>query len=117
MLPALPGPQGPEARDRLSGLWPLVLLAAPVVLAAPQLDASPAAALAFAAFLACAFFVTQLLLRRGPGDVARAIALLIAGIAVNDALIAATTGVQNASFACLACFLLTLLLQRHVPAT
>jgi 4-hydroxybenzoate polyprenyltransferase len=106
-----------EARDALGSLWPLTLLAAPVLLAVPQLNAAPAVALAFAAFLACAFWATQLLLRRGPGDIPRTIGLLIAGIAVNDALLAATTGDEYAPFACLACFGLTLLFQRYVPAS
>jgi 4-hydroxybenzoate polyprenyltransferase len=106
-----------EALDRLGTAWPLVLLAAPLMLAAPQLDATLAALASLAAWLAGAFAITNLLLRRAPGDLARAVALLIAGIAVNDALLAATTGDAYAPFACLACILLTLILQRHVPAT
>jgi 4-hydroxybenzoate polyprenyltransferase len=106
-----------EAFNRLGSLWPLVLLAAPIVLALPQIGATAPVLLSFVALLASAFVITQLLLRRLPGDVGRAVAILIAGVAVNDALLAATSGAAYASFACLACFVLTLLLQRHVPAT
>jgi 4-hydroxybenzoate polyprenyltransferase len=106
-----------EAFDRLGSLWPFALLVAPLVLALPQLGTSASVLLSLVAFLAIALVITQLLLRRLPGDIGRAVALLIAGIAVNDALLAATSGAAYASFACLACFVLTLFLQRHVPAT
>jgi 4-hydroxybenzoate polyprenyltransferase len=42
---------------------------------------------------------------------------LIAAISLNDALFATTTGMDYAAFACLACFALTLGLQRYVPAS
>jgi 4-hydroxybenzoate polyprenyltransferase len=106
-----------EAFDRLGRLWPLALLAAPILLAAPQIEPSLPALLGLAALLCAGAWIIRLLRRRGVGDVSRAVALLIAGIAVNDALLAATTGAHYAVIACLACFALTLLLQRHVPAT
>lgn len=106
-----------EAFDRVGSLWPLALLAAPALFALPRLGASLTVIASFAALLACAFATSHFLMRRHPGDVGRAVALLIAGIAVNDALLAATSGAAYVPFACLACFLLTLLLQRHVPAT
>jgi 4-hydroxybenzoate polyprenyltransferase len=106
-----------EAFDRLENVWPLPLLAAPLVLAVTNLDLSGAALLALAAYLAGLFWIALFLARRGPGDVRRAVGLLIAGIAVNDAVLAATTGAHYATYACLACFALTLLLQRHVPAS
>jgi 4-hydroxybenzoate polyprenyltransferase len=106
-----------EACNRIGSLWPLALLAAPLVLAGIQFQPTPAMLAGLATILVCTFWFTRLLRRRLPGDVAHAVALLIAGISVNDALLAATTGVEYAPFACLACFGLTLLLQRHVPAT
>jgi 4-hydroxybenzoate polyprenyltransferase len=89
----------------------------PALLALPQLSVEPVAVLALAALLGCGLRVAQLLRRRGPGDVTRTIALLIAGIAVNDALLAATTGDAYAPLACLACFGATLVGQRYVPAS
>jgi 4-hydroxybenzoate polyprenyltransferase len=106
-----------EASDGIGSPLPLVLLGAPAAVALPQLALTVSALAAFAALIACAFAVTQLLMRRLSGDVMRAIALLIAAIAVNDALFAATTADVYAPFACLACFGLTLLLQRYVPAS
>lgn len=106
-----------EAVDKLASLWPIALLAAPALLALPQLSVEPVAVLALAALLGCGLRVAQLLCRRRPGDVTRTIALLVAGIAVNDALLAATTGDAYAPLACLACFAATLVGQRYVPAS
>jgi 4-hydroxybenzoate polyprenyltransferase len=106
-----------ESLDRIGALWPLVLLAAPLAVAVPNLAPSPAALVSLAAYAAVAVALVLLLRRRAPGDVSRAIGLLIAGIAINDALFAATTGDEYAAFACLACFVLALVLQRYVPAS
>ena len=106
-----------EALDRIGNLWPLVLLAAPAGLALLWFKPTPAMIASFVALVAGGYWIAQLLQRRLPGDVGRAVTLMIAGISVNDALLAATTGVPYAPVACLACFGLTLLLQRHVPAT
>jgi 4-hydroxybenzoate polyprenyltransferase len=106
-----------EAFNRLGSLWPLLLLAAPMVLAVPQLGTTPAVLATFAAYIAATAVVVHFFKRRDPGDIGAAVALLIAAISVNDALLAATSGGPYVPFACLACFLLTLVLQRHVPAT
>lgn len=106
-----------ESLNRIGSLWPLFLLAAPVAVANTRMDFSALAILALAALACCAGRVAQLLHRRGPGEVSRAVGLLIAAIALNDALFATTTGVDHAVFACLACFGLTLVLQRYVPAS
>jgi hypothetical protein len=106
-----------EAFGRLASLWPLALLAPPALLALPQLSIEPVTVLALAALFGCALRVAQLLRRQAHGDVTRAVSLLIAGIAVNDALLAATTGDAYAPLACLACFGATLAGQRYVPAS
>jgi len=98
-----------ENVDRVASLWPLPMLAAPAVVAL--------AVLIIAMLAACAVRVTTLLRRRGPGDVSRGVALLIAAISLNDALFATTTDVHYAPLACLVCFGLTFVLQRYVPAT
>jgi hypothetical protein len=106
-----------ENLDRVTSLWPLPLLAAPVVIALTGTDFSAAAVIALIALAGCGVRVAQLLRRRSRGDVGRAVGLLIAAIALNDALFATTTGVAYAPIACLACFALTLALQRYVPAS
>ena len=106
-----------ESLDRVASLWPLPLLAAPVIVAINGTNFSAAAIIALIALAACGVRVAQLLSRRSRGDVGRAVGLLIAAIALNDALFATTTGVAYAPIACLACFALTLVLQRYVPAS
>lgn len=106
-----------EAFDRIGSFWPLALLAAPVAVALPQLGLAPVNGLALAALVVCAVWVARLLRRRAPWDVSRAVGVLIAGIAVNDALLAATTGAEYAPLTCLVCFGLTLVFQRFVPAS
>lgn len=106
-----------ESLDKVANLWPLPLLAAPLVVALAGSDFSPTAFIALAALAACAARVGHWLLRRGPGDVSRAVGLLIAAISLNDALFATTTEVNYAPIACLACFALTVALQRYVPAS
>ncbi len=106
-----------ESVDRVVSLWPLPLLAAPAVVTLADLDFSPAAMIALIALAACAYRVAVLLRRRAAGDVSRAVGLLIAAISLNDALFAATTGMDYAAIACLACFALTIALQRYVPAS
>lgn len=106
-----------ENLDRLTSLWPLLLLAAPVVLGLYGTDWSPVALVTLVALGACAVRVGQLLRRRASGDVSRAVGLLIAAMALNDAFFATTTEVDYAPIACLACFALTLVLQRYIPAS
>jgi hypothetical protein len=62
-------------------------------------------------------YAISLLRQRRPGDVGRAVGLLIAAIALVDALASASVGASAAMLACFALFLLALLLQRHVPGT
>ena len=85
-----------ENLDRVASLWPLPLLAAPVIVALNATDFSAAAVIALAALAACGVRVAQLLRRRAQGDVGRAVGLLIAAISLNDALFATTTGVDYA---------------------
>jgi hypothetical protein len=106
-----------ENLDRLGSLWPVLLLAAPVAVALLRTDFSVPFMVALTALAGCAWRVAQLLRRRGPKDVSSAVGLLIAAIALNDALFASTTGGTNAAFACIGCFALTLVLQRYVPAS
>lgn len=106
-----------EAFDHVASVWPLALLAAPLAFALPQLAPTPLALGCVAALAAGGVWIAHLLRRRAAGDVGRAVALMIAVISLNDALFSATTGADYAVYACLLCFLLTLALQRYVPAT
>ena len=91
--------------------------AAPLCVGVAGTDLSTPAILALVGLAACGMRVAQLLRRRASGDVSRAVGLLIAAIALNDALFATTTGETHAAYACIACFALTLVLQRLVPAS
>lgn len=106
-----------ESVDRIGSLWPLALLAAPLVVGLAGSDFSTPAIIAVIALAICGLRLAQLLQRRGPGDVSAAVALLLACISLNDALISSTTVVPYAPLACLACFALTLVLQRYIPAS
>lgn len=106
-----------ESLDRIASVWPLMLLAAPLAFGIHASDYSPAAIIALLGLAACAVRVAQLLQRRGAGDVSRAVGLLLAAICLNDALIATTTEVNYAPIACLVCFVVTLVLQRNIPAS
>lgn len=106
-----------EHLGRIGSLWPLLLLAAPVGVALVRTDLSVPFVLALVGLAGCALRVAQLLHRRGPKDVSSAVGMLIAGIALNDALFASSTGATYAAYACLGCFALTLVLQRYVPAS
>jgi 4-hydroxybenzoate polyprenyltransferase len=106
-----------ENVDRIGSFWPLALLAAPLVVSLAGSDFSPTAIIALIALAICGLRLAQLLQRRGPGDVSAAVGLLLACISLNDALISSTTVVPYAPLACLACFALTLVLQRYIPAS
>jgi 4-hydroxybenzoate polyprenyltransferase len=107
-----------EAFDRVGALWPLLFLAAPIVYAAFVLPAGGTAlVLAAAVLTAWIALAVSYLKRRAKGDVPRAVVSLIAGISLVDALFLAGAKRLDASIAAVACFLLTLALQRWVSGT
>ncbi len=106
-----------EAYDRLGAVWPLAVLAVPVVVAASGTLVAPVTALFVAAIVAWMAWALRLLVRRGPGDVPRAVVSLIAGIALYDAALIAATGATGLALAAVAGFGLTLALQRVAPGT
>lgn len=96
--------------------WPFYLfLAAPLVYGLGLVAQRPHILLfwvGFAGLVAGAIW----LIRRGlPGDLPRAVMLLVAGIALYDALLIAGTGALGIAALALACFAATLLLQRLLP--
>lgn len=109
-----------ESYDRLGAVWPLAVLAVPLAIAggaALLAGKLIPLGLSLALALACAKGL-HYLFRRAPGDVPRAVALLIAAIALYDAtLIAAIDGDIVAVALAALCFPLTLTLQRVIPGT
>jgi hypothetical protein len=106
-----------ESLARVSNLSALILLAAPLIAALPLIASSWPVPFAFLLLAVALVFAVLLLSRRGSGDVGRAIGLLIASIALTDALAAASAGAATAMAVCTALFGMTLVLQRHVPGT
>lgn len=106
-----------ESYGTLQSWWPLALLAAPLLL--PFLSGSlefpvPLFVLLAAIAITVSF---HFLRRRHSGDVGRAVSLLIAGIALCDALAASAAGNITVAIVCCGLFVLTLALQRVVPGT
>ncbi|RUP09192.1 MAG: prenyltransferase [Hyphomicrobium sp.] len=106
-----------ESFDRVTSWWPVALLALPllrVLTTEPPTVLTALLALFGAGVIASAL---RLLSRRGPGDVGRAVSLLIAAIALFDGLNAAAAGNAYAALICCGLFVLTILLQRIIPGT
>jgi 4-hydroxybenzoate polyprenyltransferase len=106
-----------EHLERVANLWPIAFLAAPLLwgLQASLTDAAVAAVALL--FLLWVLYALSFLRRRRPGDVPRAVAALLAGISLWDALVLAAAGRPSVAALALICFGLTLLLQRYVAPT
>jgi len=105
-----------ESLNELGSLWPLLLLAAPVVIAAAMSGGQIVPLVILAAFVVWAALAVRRFLRRAPGDVPRGVVSLIAGMALYDAALIAIFSDQLALVA-LAGFALTLAFQRVIPGT
>jgi 4-hydroxybenzoate polyprenyltransferase len=106
-----------ETLGEVRNLWPLLLLAAPVVYAvaaAPNSVSSFVLGLLFVAWTGVALWFLR---RRQAGDVPRAVVSLIAGIALLDAVLIAAAGAPAIAWLAVAGFALTLVLQRYVAGT
>ena len=107
-----------ESLDRIDRLWPLIFLAAPVIYGLVHVaDGGVVGVLLLVALTVWILLALYFLNRRAKGDVQRAVVGLIAGISLLDALFLATAGALAASMFALACFALTLALQRWVSGT
>jgi 4-hydroxybenzoate polyprenyltransferase len=106
-----------EAYDRIGAVWPLAVLAVPVVLASGWALQNSVAMALWVALVAWMAWALRLLFRRRPGDVPRAVVALIAGIALYDATLVAGTGSVALALLAVLGFALTLLLQRVAPGT
>jgi 4-hydroxybenzoate polyprenyltransferase len=104
-----------EDRGHIARAWPVVLLAAPlgVALTAPDQPLILVPAIAFAAWMVHAL----LLIRRGGAHMGQAVAALIAGISLVDALFLVSAGWPTAAALAVVAGGVTLLLQRYIRGT
>lgn len=105
-----------EDLARIDRIWPLALLAVPPLAMLTRIDDMVMAALELA-FVAAILGAARLLFRRAPGDTPSAVAILIASIALLDALLIASTGANALALSAACCFPATLALQRLVRGT
>jgi hypothetical protein len=107
-----------ESLDKIGSLWPLALLALPLVPAAATFRQGPLAVAFYAALLAWGAGAVYLLVKRPmPGAVSRAVAWLIAGLSLVDAAFLAGAGAIVPACWAVAGFAATLALQRHIAGT
>lgn len=106
-----------EHLARLEHAWPLGFLAVPVCYGVVLATQEASVVLPLLAFTASTLIAVRYLLRRAPGDVPRAVVLLIAGIALFDAMLLAVYAPPPAAALAVAGFVLTLVLQRWIAGT
>lgn len=108
-----------ESLDRVGNLWPLVLLAVPLIVALPVLLDGWTTIAAFVLLLAADAAAIRLLVKRpSPGAVPLAVSGLIAAICLVDALaIAAAGGGSVIVMICALGYPLTRLFQKSIPGT
>ena len=108
-----------ESLDRVGNLWPLLLLAVPLIAALPVLFDGWTTVAAFVLLLAADAAAIRLLVQRpSPGAVPLAVSGLIAAICLVDALAIATAGGGMVIVAiCALGYPLTRLFQKSIPGT
>jgi 4-hydroxybenzoate polyprenyltransferase len=106
-----------ETLGRVANLWPLLFLALPILYGVRLAMDEPLVWLFLAALAALVALAVRLAARRAPGDIGKAIVLLLAGICLFDAMLIAGAGEAGLAVLAAAGFPLTLLLQRLVPGT
>ncbi len=106
-----------ESLDRIERLWPLGVLALPLVIALPAVPSDGAAVAAWVALAAANLVAVEQLRRRAsPGAVPRAVSGLIAAICLVDAVLVAAVSPLVVPF-CWLGYVTTRALQRFVPGT
>jgi hypothetical protein len=106
-----------ESLDRIDRLWPLGVLACPLVVTLPWAGTNWMSAAAWIVLALVNVIAVEGLRRRStPGAVPRAVSRLIAGISLVDALLVAAIS-PIVALVCWFGFLLTRALQRFVPGT
>jgi len=107
-----------EHLDRSSNLWPIALLALPVLLALPALRQGIAGVVIYLALFVAVASALYLLTKRPIADaVPLAVGLLIASISLVDAAFLAALGAITPAFMAVVGFALTLALQKYIAGT
>jgi 4-hydroxybenzoate polyprenyltransferase len=108
-----------ESLDKIGNLWPLALLAVPLLVALPAIFSGWTVIIAFLLLLAADARAIRLLVRRPlPGAVPSAVSTLIAAICLVDALaIALAGGGVPLAAICALGYPLTRLFQKSIPGT
>ena len=106
-----------EHLGRLDTLWPLGFLALPALYGLWVAWGNPLALMFVAIHVIWVLVALRFLMRRGPGDIPRGVVSLIAGISLLDAMLIANAGMPALALVAIACFGLTLALQKVVSGT
>jgi 4-hydroxybenzoate polyprenyltransferase len=106
-----------ENVNQLRSMWPLLFLVAPFLYTLPLAAGDITVRVPYVAFALWVTFALSFLLRGTRRNVPRAVAALLAGICLLDALLIAGHGQTTLAWLAGVGFVLTLLLQRYVPAT
>jgi len=107
-----------ESLDRVGNLWPLLVLATPMVLGLPALQQGITAIAVYLALIGASTYAIYLLWKRPfAGAVPQAVGWLIAGISLVDATLLASAGAIVPALAAVGGFVLTLILQKYIAGT
>ncbi len=106
-----------ESLNRVDNLWPLAVLAVPIVYTAPYTEPGSTTVVLWLCFLAWVGYALSFLVAARRRDVPRAVAFLLAGISLFDAVLIASADAPALALFAVAGFALTLALQRLVPST
>jgi hypothetical protein len=107
-----------ESLDKVGNLWPLALLAAPMVVGLPALQHGPGAIAIYLLLPALVAAAVWLLASRpAAGSVSRAVGSLIAGISLCDAALLASTNETALAITAVGGFVATLVAQKYVAGT
>lgn len=106
-----------ETYDRLERIWPLAVLAVPLLLALWATGGDALALLLWGGLAAVVAVALRRLFRRAPGDVPKAVVTLIAGVSLFDATLIAGYGEPGLALLAASGFVATLGLQRVAAGT
>jgi len=107
-----------ESLDKVGNLWPLALLAAPMVVGLPALQHGPGAIAIYLLLPVLVAAAVWLLAKRpAAGSVSRAVGWLIAGISLCDAALLASINETTLALVAVGGFAATLVAQKYVAGT
>ncbi len=106
-----------ESLGEVKNLWPLALLAAPIVYGLFRSASDYQVIIATLVLSLWTGLALYLVRRRNPGDIPKAVVSMIAGISLVDALLISTVSSLPIATLAVASFGLTLFLQRYISGT